>query len=64
MPFYRDIDGSIWVPDHRGDRMFCLLDPLEEGDTASVGMAMEPDEVRRQFGPLEVVRATGWEEDE
>ncbi|MFC8583193.1 hypothetical protein ACFUGD_01245 [Streptomyces sp. NPDC057217] len=62
MPFYRDVDGSIWVPDHGGDRLHCLLDPLEEGDTASVGMALTPDEVRRCYGPLEVVRSMGWEE--
>ncbi|MFI9123842.1 hypothetical protein ACIGW0_31375 [Streptomyces bikiniensis] len=62
MPFYRDIDGSIWVPDHRGARMYCLLDPTEEGDSASVGLALLPDEVKRQYGPLEVVQPTGWEE--
>ncbi|WP_369147087.1 hypothetical protein [Streptomyces sp. R44] len=62
MPFYRDRDGSIWVPDHRADRLFCLLDPTEEDDSASIGLAMLPDEVKAQFGPLDEVRATGWEE--
>jgi hypothetical protein len=60
MAFYRDSDGAIWQ-DGMDDRLHCIVDPDDEGDTA-IGIPQPWYEVSESFGPIVEVRPSGWEE--
>ncbi|MFB8071092.1 hypothetical protein [Streptomyces californicus] len=61
MPFYKDVDGAIWLTGHRGNAIFCVSDPTVEDDVPTVGLSMDSAEVEATFGPLVEVRPTCWE---
>ncbi|KDQ65721.1 hypothetical protein [Streptomyces sp. NTK 937] len=62
MPFYKDVDGAIWLTGHRGDAIFFVSYPTVEDDVPAVGLSMDPAEVEATFGPLVEIQPACWEE--